>query len=70
MSQFKNNQGKELVKKLKVKLSNLSEVEKNTSYRYVVTDDKDQAIGNYDGGSSIYHPYILMVFRHIILILP
>lgn len=55
-SQFKNNQGKELVKKLKVKLSNLSEVEKNTSYRYVVTDDKDQAIGNYDGGSYNISP--------------
>lgn len=62
-SQFKNNQTNELIDDFKVKLSNLSGVVKNTSYKYIITDEENQMIDNYDGGSYNISPVFSSGFQ-------
>lgn len=61
--QFKNNQTNELIKDFKVKLSNLSGVVKNTSYKYVIVDKAGQIVDDYSGGAYNISPVFSSGFQ-------
>ncbi|HOS17078.1 MAG TPA: T9SS type A sorting domain-containing protein [Bacteroidales bacterium] len=63
-TQFKNNQGGQLKQNIKVKLSNLSSVVKNTSYIYFISDIAGTHIEDYDGGSYNISPLATSGFQN------
>ncbi len=63
-NQFKENQKKELIKNFDVKLSNLSDAVKNTTYHYIVTNKNNTIINKYDGGSYNISPVYSYGFQN------
>ena len=56
-NQFKDNKSAELKSHFELKLTNLSDSLKNTSYSYTVFDEGLNMIGNYSGGSENLEPF-------------
>ncbi len=56
-NQFKDNQSGELRSEFKLKLTNLYNQTKNTTYHYEVFDNGGNIIGNYNGGTQNLDPF-------------
>ena len=56
-SHFQGNESAELRDNFELKLTNLSNSLKNTSYHYVVYDENHDSIGGYSGGSENIRPF-------------
>lgn len=56
-NQFKDNKSSELKSHFELKLTNLSNVVKNTSYSYEILDENRNSIGSYSGGSENLDPF-------------
>ncbi len=55
--QFKDNKSSELKSNFELKLTNLYDTLKNTSYYYEILDKNRNVIGNYSGGSENIEPF-------------